>query len=344
MPSPTAPAGAELLTEAGLLAALTAPDAKTLFARAHALRLQTKGNAVFLRGLVELSSICARDCLYCGMRRSNPHAHRYAMADDEILACARLSQQLDFGTVVLQAGECPQLWTRERVAELVRRIKGETGQRVTLSLGERSEADTAAWRAAGADRYLLRFETSDRALFAHIHPGAEPSGGEHPRLAQLRRMKAQGYEIGSGVMVGLPGQSLASVARDLLLFRELALDMVGLGPYIPHPETPLGQDPTPSEVPATVDFTCRCYALARLLLPHANIPSTTALSTIDPVHGRERGLTSGANVFMPNLTPANRREGYLIYPGKICVRAPEADSLSALHALFAKLGLRHVSA
>lgn len=332
-------------TEADLLAALTAPDAESLFARAHALRLQTKGSAVFLRGLVELSSICARDCLYCGMRRSNPHAHRYAMDDAEILACAHLAQQLDFGTVVLQAGECPQLWTRERVAELVRRIKGETGQRVTLSLGERSEADTAAWREAGADRYLLRFETSDRALFAHIHPGAETaSRGEHPRLAQLRRMKAQGYEIGSGVMVGLPGQTLRSVARDLLLFRELALDMVGLGPYIPHPETPLGREATPSEVPATVDFTCRCYALARLLLPHANIPSTTALSTIDPVHGRERGLTSGANVFMPNLTPANRREGYLIYPGKICVRAPEADSLSALHVLFAKLGLRHVSA
>ena len=320
---------------------LTRPAGEALFARAHALRLREKGNSVFLRGLIELSSICDRDCLYCGMRHGNPAVRRYAMADGEIVACARLAQRLRFGTVVLQAGECAALWTRERVAGLVRRIKQETGQRVTLSLGERSEEDTAAWREAGADRYLLRFETSDRALFARIHPGA-PEGGEHPRLAQLRRMKAQGYEVGSGVMLGLPGQTLASVADDLLLFRELGLDMVGLGPYLRHPETPLGRSAEPSEVPVSADFTCRCLALTRLLLPTANIPATTALSTLDPAHGRERGLRSGANVVMPNLTPASYREGYQIYPGKICVAAPEADALNALLALFARMGLAPV--
>lgn len=319
---------------------LTCPDATELFARARAERARTKGNGVFLRGLIELSSVCDRDCLYCGMRHSNPKTHRYAMADEDILACAAQARDLGFGTVVLQAGECERLWTRERVAELVRRIKGETGQRVTLSLGERSEADTAAWRAAGADRYLLRFETSDRALFARIHPGAE--GGPHPRLGQLRRMKAQGYEVGSGVMLGLPRQTLASVADDLLLFAALRLDMVGLGPYLAHPDTPLGRDATPSEVPVSVDFTCRCYALTRLLLPEANIPSTTALSTLDPVRGRTRGLSSGANVFMPNLTPAHCREGYQIYPGKICVVAPEADSLAALREALAALSLHAV--
>lgn len=326
------------MTRKDILNYLTAPSATHLFAEARRVRHQTKGNGVFLRGLIELSSICDRDCLYCGMRHSNPHVRRYAMTDDEILACAHLAAELKFGTVVLQAGECPQLWTRERVAHLIRRIKTETNQKVTLSLGERDEQDTATWKAAGADRYLLRFETTDITLFNRIHPGSA-STEEHPRIAQLKRMKAQGYEVGSGVMLGIPGQTLESVANDLLTFRDLQLDMVGLGPYLKHPETPLGQTETPSEVPVSADFTCRCYALTRLLLPQANIPSTTALSTLDPEHGRVMGLTSGANVFMPNLTPAAYREGYQIYPGKICVVAPQADSLDALHATFQTLGL-----
>lgn len=327
------------MTRDALLSALTAPSAETLFQQARQVRQQTKGNSVFLRGLIELSSICDRNCLYCGMRHDNPRVHRYAMQDDEIIACAALAAQLNFGTVVLQAGECEKLWTRERIATIIHRIKTETGQKVTLSLGERTEADTATWREAGADRYLLRFETSDLELFHHIHPGS-PKGDEHPRVAQLRYMKAQGYEIGSGIMLGIPGQTLQSVVDDLCLMQELQLDMVGIGPYLAHPDTPLGQTKTSSEVPATVDFTCRCYALARLLLPHANIPSTTALSTLDPVHGRTAGLSSGANVFMPNLTPAAYREGYQIYPGKICVIAPQADSLEALKATFQALGLQ----
>ncbi len=331
------------MTRAELHHWLTCPDATELFARAHALRLETKGRGVFLRGLIELSSICERDCLYCGLRRSNTAAHRYVLSEEAILASARLAQELNFGTVVLQAGECARLWSSDGVASLVRRIKESTSARVTLSLGERAEADTAAWRAAGADRYLLRFETSDLALFNRIHPGSPTSAsGAHPRVEQLLQMRAQGYEIGTGIMLGLPGQTLDSVIDDLLLIAELRPEMVGLGPYLAHPDTPLGRDPTPSEVPVSVDFTCRCYALVRLLLPHANIPSTTALSTLDPEHGRERGLTSGANVFMPNLTPETARAGYQIYPNKICVAAPEADSLQALQATFKKLGLRQV--
>lgn len=329
------------MTRQELLHHLTTPDATALFEAAREVRQQTKGNGVFLRGLVELSSICDRDCLYCGMRHSNPNVRRYAMTDDEIVACAHLARDLQFGTVVLQAGENERLWTRERVVQLVRRIKAETGQKVTLSLGERSEADTAAWREAGADRYLLRFETTDRELFARIHPGARVDG-EHPRIAQLQWMKAQGYEIGSGIMLGIPGQTLDSVANDLLTFQAMHLDMVGLGPYLAHPETPLGQGDQTREVPISVDFTCRCYALARLLLPNANIPSTTALSSLDPVNGRLRGLSSGANVFMPNLTPAFYREGYQIYPGKICVIAPQADSLDALHQTLRTLGLQQI--
>lgn len=326
------------MTREAILSYLTAPTADALFAEARRVRHATKGNGVFLRGLIELSSICDRNCLYCGMRHDNPNVRRYAMQDDEIVACAALAAELNFGTVVLQAGECERLWTQARISQLIRRIKAETGQKITLSLGERCEDDTAAWKAAGADRYLLRFETTDRALFNQIHPGS-PQTEEHPRIAQLKRMKAQGYEIGSGVMLGIPGQTLDSVVNDLLTFAELKLDMVGLGPYLKHPETPLGQRDQTSEVPVSADFTCRCYALTRLLLPNANIPSTTALSTLDPLNGRTLGLTSGANVFMPNLTPAVYREGYQIYPGKICVVAPQADSLDALKATFNELGL-----
>lgn len=326
------------MTREAILSYLTAPTADALFAEARRVRHATKGNGVFLRGLIELSSICDRNCLYCGMRHENPNVRRYAMQDDEIVACAALAAELNFGTVVLQAGECERLWTQARISQLIRRIKAETGQKITLSLGERCEADTAAWKAAGADRYLLRFETTDRALFNRIHPGS-PQTEEHPRIAQLKRMKAQGYEVGSGVMLGIPGQTLDSVVEDLLTFAELKLDMVGLGPYLKHPETPLGQSDQTSEVPVSADFTCRCYALTRLLLPNANIPSTTALSTLDPHNGRILGLTSGANVFMPNLTPAIYREGYQIYPGKICVVAPQADSLDALKATFDELGL-----
>ncbi|MDO4528434.1 MAG: [FeFe] hydrogenase H-cluster radical SAM maturase HydE [bacterium] len=331
------------MTKDEILDALTRADASALFEEARRVRQTTKGQGVFLRGLIELSSVCERDCLYCGMRRSNPKTIRYSLSDDEILASAKLAQQYHFGTVVLQAGECVGLWTQTRVAELVRRIKGETGQKVTLSLGERTEADYAAWRAAGADRYLLRFETTDRNLFTRIHPGNYTSD-EHPRLACLHILKALGYEVGSGMMLGLPGQTLASVVNDLVTIQDLQLDMVGLGPYLADPQTPLGQSKESCEVPVSVDFTCRCYAMVRLLLPQANIPSTTALSTLDAQQGRLRGLSSGANVFMPNLTPVKYRSGYRIYPDKICVSAPEMDEMQALLNDFTALGLTPVEA
>lgn len=326
------------MTGEEILQALTQPQAEDLFAAAREIRQRTKGNAVYLRGLIELASICDRDCLYCGMRHSNVQAHRYALNDETILDCAKLAQTQRFGTVVLQAGECATLWTRKRVAELIRRIKGETGQKVTLSLGERDFRDYEAWREAGADRYLLRFETSDLTLFKWIHPGAEKRP-VHARIECLQRLREMGYEVGSGMMLGLPRQTLKSVVEDLQLIAELKLDMVGLGPYLADPQTPLDQCKERTEVPVSVDFTCRCYALVRHLLPNANIPSTTALSTLDPHQGRLRGLSSGANVFMPNLTPVDVREGYRIYPGKICVAAPQLDAMDALYADFNALGL-----
>ena len=281
------------------------------------------GDAVHLRGLVEISNFCARQCAYCGLRAGNTSLGRYRMRPDEIVAAAQRAVELGYGTVVLQAGEDYDL-TTEWLAEVVRRIKSETPLAVTLSLGERPEKDLAAWRAAGADRYLLRFETSDRNLFAEIHP---PLGErECDRIAILRRLRKLGYEVGSGIMVGIPGQTFASVANDIALFRELDLDMIGIGPFIPHPGTPLGNGfqfftfPKKTEqVPNTELMVYKVVALTRLVRPDANIPATTALATINKKNGRELGLQRGANVFMPNLTPMKYRRLYEIYPAKACI-------------------------
>jgi len=231
---------------------------------------------------------------------------------------------------VMQAGEDYGI-TRERLGRIVRRVKAETPLAVTLSLGERPEADFLAWKEAGADRYLLRFETSDRELYERIHP-LRPGQERSDRLAILRRLREIGYEIGSGVMIGLPGQSYASLAQDIATFAGLDLDMIGVGPWIPHPGTPLGKrreagggrqengseavsdSPLPTE-----DMTYKVVALARIVCPQANIPSTTALATLNKETGRELGLARGANVVMPNLTPVSYRALYEIYPDKACI-------------------------
>jgi len=226
------------LSRAGLARWLREEDPdrlEVLFASADATRARHVGDEVHRRGLIEISNHCVRRCAYCGIRSSNTEVARYRMEPEEILACARQAKSFGYGTVVLQSGE-DRAHTTEWVAELVRRIAGETGLAITLSLGERPLEDYEAWRRAGADRYLLRFETTDPELFARIHPGYP---GREPRLAILRRLRELDYEVGSGVMIGIPGQSYDSLARDLELFRELDLDMIGVGPYIPHPDTPL---------------------------------------------------------------------------------------------------------
>ena len=288
-----------------------------LYRRADAVRRERVGDEVHLRGLVEVSNHCVRACAYCGISTENRDLPRYRMTRDEVLSCAALAQRLGYGTLVLQAGEDYGL-TRDWVAGLVREVKATTALAVTLSLGERPDRDLEAWREAGADRYLMRFETSDPALLAAIHPTPP---GRPDRLAILGRLAALGYEVGSGVLVGIPGQTYESLADDLLVFRELDLDMIGIGPYIPHPATPLGRGllppaPEGEQVPADEETTTKVVALARLLRPDANIPSTTALATLGPSFGRERGLLRGANVVMPNLTPPSYRALYEIYPGK----------------------------
>lgn len=293
-----------------------------LWAAADRTRHERVGDAVHLRGLIELSNHCIRSCAYCGIAQEHADLARYRMERDEVLACARQAAEFGYGTVVMQAGEDYGL-TRAWVAEVVAAIKAETGLAVTLSLGERPEDDLAAWRDAGADRYLMRFETSNRELYRRIHPdlGRRPSD----RIAQLRRLRLLGYEIGSGVMVGIPGQTIRDLVGDLLTFRDLDLDMVGIGPFLPHPATPLGREAvalytdTPDQVPTGELMTYKMVALTRLLCPCANIPSTTALATINKKDGRELGLQRGANVVMPNLTPVRYRAMYEIYPSKACI-------------------------
>ncbi|MBN2291287.1 MAG: [FeFe] hydrogenase H-cluster radical SAM maturase HydE [Pirellulales bacterium] len=314
-----------------------------LWNEADRTRREQVGDAVHLRGLIEFSNHCRRMCGYCGLRAENTSIVRYRMSQDEILAAAADAHSLGYGTVVLQSGEDTGLDV-QWMCELIERIKHEMPLAVTLSLGERDESELAAWREAGADRYLLRFETSNRQLFDKIHP---PRSGEFSdRVAILRTLDRLGYEVGSGVMIGIPGQTYEDLARDIALFAELDLDMIGVGPYIAHPDTPLGKAsgegsangrltrlsgsfalPDDGEsvsnvdqVPNSEEMTYKVMALARLVCPGANIPSTTALATLNKTDGRELGLSRGANVIMPNVTPNKYRQLYEIYPDKACLQ------------------------
>lgn len=300
-----------------------------LWEEADRVRREHVGDEVHLRGLIELSSYCRRDCHYCGIRGSRK-IERYRMTEEEVMECVRTAQKLEYGTVVLQSGEDLGL-TTDFITNLLLRVKSETGLAVTLSQGERGLDELAKWREAGADRYLLKHETSDPALFRRIHPpvveersenGEERNRTSNQRVELLRYARALGYEAGSGVMVGIPGQGYESLADDIMLFHDLDLEMIGCGPFVPHPATPLGQSSVQSpdsQVPATDLMTTKVVALTRLVCPDANIPSTTALATVNREHGRELGLERGANVWMPNLTPLKYRALYEIYPGKVKV-------------------------
>ena len=291
-----------------------------LWRRADEVRRARVGDDVHLRGLIEVTNFCVRECTYCGIAACARPLRRYRMTRDEILACARQGRDVGYGTLVLQGGEDPGL-TGAFVADVVRAIKRETGVAVTLSLGERGEDDLREWRSAGADRYLLRIETTDPELYRRIHPNLP--GRVSDRIGQLLRMREMGYEIGTGVMVGIPGQTWDTLASDILTFRHYDMDMIGIGPYLPSPGTPLAGPqgaelaaPPSEQVPNDELTTLKAMALTRLVCPGTNIPSTTALSVLDPAAGRANGLCRGANVVMPNLTPPEYRVLYQIYPGK----------------------------
>ncbi len=333
------------LDRAAILEWLREADARTLDAlwrRADMVRRAHVGDEVHLRGLVEITNHCVRECVYCGIAACAGPLPRYRMTRNEILACARQARDLGFGTVVLQGGEDPGV-TGPFVAGVVRAIKDETGAAVTLSLGERSDEDLRVWRKAGADRYLLRFETTDPDLYRRIHPSL--AGSVSDRLAQLVRMRDFGFEVGTGVMVGIPGQTWATLASDIWTFRDHDVDMVGIGPYLPSPRTPLAGPlkdelaaPAGEQVPNDELTTLKAVALTRLACPDTNIPSTTALAVLDPTAGLRHALSRGANVIMPNLTPPEYRALYEIYPGKAAGHETAEHLAEGVLALLRQLG------
>lgn len=300
---------------------------RDLFRHADEVRREFAGDAVHLRGLIEFSNHCRRDCLYCGLRRSNDNTVRYRMEIPEIFAQAIEAKNLGFRTVVLQSGEDPH-YTAKDLAPLLRDIKEGLGIVVTLSIGERTYAEYKMLKEAGADRYLLRFETTDPILFRAL----KPDSLYEKRFRCLDWMRELGYQVGSGIMVGLPGQTLESLADDILKFKELDLDMIGLGPYISHPDTPMAGSPN-----GTMDLVLKVTAITRIVTRNAHMPATTAAGTLD-AEGRQKMLQCGANVLMPNLTPRQYREHYLIYPDKICIGEEPDACRSCVEGMAAALG------
>ncbi|MDF2613379.1 MAG: Radical domain protein [Clostridia bacterium] len=278
-----------------------------LFSAADRVRKKYIGDEVHLRGIIEFSNICKRDCLYCGLRGSNKKVERYRLLPDEIIDLAKKAVGYGYKTVVMQSGE-DEYYTVERLQYIISSLK-ELGIAVTLSLGEKSYEEYKAYKEAGVDRYLLRIETTDKALYEALDPGMS----HEERKRCLRDLKTLGYEVGTGNLVGLPNQTLESLADDILFFKEMDADMIGLGPFIPNEDTPLKETSGDNFTMAL-----KVMALVRLLMPDVNIPATTAMETLNK-NGRMIALQSGANIVMPNITEGDYRKMYALYPGKICV-------------------------
>ena len=284
---------------------LKGEDDKTLFDEANEIRLQVFGKDVYLRGIIEFSNMCREDCLYCGLRKSNRVLKRYRLTMEEILESADLAKINNIKTIVLQSGD-DLSYSKDFIGKLIEEIKTRFDVVITLSLGERTYEEYAYWREKGAERYLLKMETFDEKLYEKIRPGKRLK----ERLQRVEWLKELDYEVGSGIIVGLPWQDLDSLAKDLKRLTELELDMIAAGPFIPHPETPLRDYPH-----GDVDLSLRVIALLRIMNPYANIPATSALASLHS-DAREKGLKAGANVIMPSLTPKRVRLLYNIYPGK----------------------------
>lgn len=287
---------------------LTPEIKKRLFQCADEIRRVHYNKSVYMRGLIEFSNYCKQDCLYCGLRRSNPAVDRYRLTEDEIMECAEEGYTLGYRSFVLQSGEDFRFGEEEMVRIVTSLKTRYPDAAVTLSIGERSEAFYRALFAAGCDRYLLRHETASRSLYEALHPGMSYDN----RINCLLTLKDIGYQVGAGFMVGLPGQTAEHLAEDLLFLKQLHPEMIGIGPFIPHSATPLKD-----AAGGTVEDTLVMVAMARLFVPDALMPATTAMGTLDPV-GREKALKAGANVVMPILSPQQVREKYALYENKIC--------------------------
>ena len=298
-----------------LLDNLSEEDKEYLIEKSHEVALKNYGNNVYIRGLIEFTNYCIRDCKYCGIRKSNGKAERYRLTIDEILECADIGDKLGYRTYVLQGGEDPY-FTDEKMVEIIKKIKEKyPNNAITLSLGERSYKSYETMFNAGADRYLLRHETATKELYDSLHP----NGSFENRRQCLRNLKEIGYQIGAGFMVGLPNQNNSNLIDDLMFLKELDPHMCGIGPFIPHKDTPLA-----NEESGTLEKTTTMLALIRLMLPKILLPATTALGSIDSL-GREKGLKAGGNVVMSNLSPTSVREKYSLYNGKICTGDEAAE-------------------
>lgn len=315
------------LTRAEICTLLAAPDAQTLLAAADRVRKQYVGDGVYLRGLIEFSSYCKNNCMYCGLRCENTQARRYRLTPRQIVETAQQAAGFGYRTVVLQSGEDPW-FTTDILCQIIREIK-KLDLAVTLSIGEKSREEYATYRQAGVDRYLLRIETTDKTLYENL----DPHMSFENRVRCLTDLKELGYEVGSGSLVGLPGQTPESLADDLLFFQKLPVDMAGIGPFIPHPYTPLGKEKPDGHF----DLALKMMALMRLLLPDINIPATTAMETLHP-QGRLIALQSGANVVMPNVTEGDYRKQYELYPGKICTGDSPAHCRGCIQAKIESIG------
>jgi len=316
-----------------LLGAKEPEEIEAVQAEAERVLLAHCGNGVYLRGLVEASNACACDCLYCGIRKSNRDVNRYTLSLEDILACARQCAEMGYGSMVIQSGERADKKFLDTIEEAVKRIKAETatdkqpeGLGITLCIGQQTYETYKRLYDAGAHRYLLRIESTNPKLFAQMHP-AEQSF--ESRVTCLKMLGEIGYQVGTGVMIGLPGQTLEDLADDILFFSTLDIDMIGMGPFIPHPGTPLGDLPCP-DVPERVRLALLMIAVTRLKLKDVNIAATTALQALDPV-GREKGLRFGANVIMPQMSPTDVRADYQLYPGKPCLDENAKDCQSCLN-------------
>jgi len=298
-----------------------------IFAFADRVRKQFMGNGILLRGLVEFSNHCRNSCFYCGLSKNNRELERYRLSREEIIACVEKLDSRGIKTVVLQSGEengLDPLWLKDVIGE----IKARFEIAITLSLGERGKEEYKIWKDAGADRYLLKIESSDKELYDSLHTGMSFAN----RLRCLRDLRDLGYQVGCGNMVGLKGQTLEILARDIQFFKEENFDMIGIGPFIPHPQTRLA-----AQKKGDVDLTLKVLALTRIVTKNSHLPATTALGSLEEDF-RIRGLKAGANVLMPNFTPLKYKKLYEIYPGKRCISEPAGACDLCMGSLAASAG------
>ena len=308
-----------------------------LYAEANALKTSTIGNKVYLRGLIEFSNICSKNCYYCGIRREIQSLNRYELSDEDVLAAVDFAWKNRYGSVVLQSGERQSARFTKRITRLLHHIKEHTRNElgITLSCGEQTAVTYREWFKAGAHRYLLRIETSNRELYDKLHPNDAQHSFE-TRLAAIGHLRDEGYQVGTGVMIGLPFQVIEDLADDLLFFQSMNIDMVGMGPYLEHSQTPLYRYRhllLPPE--KRLELTLKMVATLRLLMPDINIAATTALQVLHP-EGREMAVFAGANIIMPNMTLPQFRPEYRIYEHKPGVCDDAALSKSKL-----ELNLQH---